>query len=168
MIQARQALTTKYRVGGRFEPADSADGKIRLPLGEGAKVPGCGSGAIGRVFETRNRLRKGKHAISVAERFRPVLRIAIAAGIDKLLELAVGDFVAVDPVVRQQYVGGDAVPVHSACDPDHPGRRLVFSLEPDALTYRVAAELYRNVAWLRDAEAVVHEREMQIADRRRA
>ena len=92
VIGRRQFLAPELRVGHRLEPADARDRIVPGTVGIDAGLPGRRAGPAGRVDESRHGLLP--RADLVAEwQVLPVRRLAVTAGVDELLVIAVRDLV---------------------------------------------------------------------------
>ena len=100
VIQRRKTFAGEFGKRGRFEPADAANREISAPFRVASELPRRRTDPARRVTEARGSLVKRERAVAVAERLLPVLRIAIAAGIDEPIKLAVRELELVDPEVR--------------------------------------------------------------------
>jgi len=89
------------RVRGRFVPTDTRHREIVLPVRVRPHLPGRRPGPTGRILE-RGQGRRPVNGVAVLdEGLFPVLAAPIAARVDELLELPVGYFVGVDPVIGE-------------------------------------------------------------------
>src|SRR5437870_7957328 len=102
LIDCRQCLAGKLCVGHGFVPADSGRGKIGGSLGIGAQGPICGSGPACQVVKFEHGLLPRERMAFLEKWLLPILRFAVAARVDKFLELTIGVFVAVHPEYRKR------------------------------------------------------------------
>ena len=87
----RQPLARERRIRRRLVPADAADRVVGLSVWKRAELPAGRAGPAGLVAE----------ALDEVEGAIPVLRLLVASGIDEPFVFAIGDFVLVQPEVRQ-------------------------------------------------------------------
>jgi hypothetical protein len=102
MVDRGQFFARELRVRGGFEPTNAADGKIASAFWIGAELPVGGAGAASRVHESAHGVLPLERAAAVQKGLLPVLPVLIASGVDELLVLGVGGFVAVEPEVLER------------------------------------------------------------------
>src|SRR4051812_35639145 len=98
-MHRRQGLLPELTIRRSLEPAHAGDGEVRLILGEYAQLPAIRTRPAGFVNEIGQRLNERQVAPASAEWITPILRIAISAGLDEILELAICHLVLVQKII---------------------------------------------------------------------
>jgi hypothetical protein len=97
-IDRGQALAGEFGIGGGFVPADAGNRKTVLTLGILTLDPILGAGLSGSVVK-QSHCRFPREGFSVLLEINfPELGLGVAALIDEILKLAIGDFVLVNPM----------------------------------------------------------------------
>src|SRR5688572_16512258 len=99
MEHRRELLLRIYRVRGCLGPTRAADSIVRLSLRIRTNLPGGWRGPASHIVKLFDRIVPGDLTPVLDGGLSPAVPVAIAARIDELLELAVGHFVLVDPVL---------------------------------------------------------------------
>ncbi len=97
----RQAFSGVLGIRRRLIPAHSRDRVLALALRISSTQPGGGTGLVRPVNELPHRLLPTELPSVLHERMLPVLPVPVAAGVDELLVLSVGNLVSVDKEIAQ-------------------------------------------------------------------
>src|SRR5262249_47000228 len=109
MRKSWQRLPNRSTIRERFEPAHAVDGIIVLTVRKCFELPSRRAGPSSSIAKNASALPSGGE-------FGPIACILVSATVEERLEIAIGDFVAIEPVVRQL----DAV-FSAAGDEHHAG-----------------------------------------------
>src|ERR1700674_1141609 len=105
MIDGGKALAGELSIGGSFIPTNAGHREIVLALGIVALNPILRPGSSRRIPEQRHRLVPAQLLFVMLKLLLPVFSLLISALIDKSLELPVGDFILVDPIILERKLG---------------------------------------------------------------
>jgi len=115
----------KFGVCCSLIPTDPPDRELRLPLFVCPDLPCRRAWPASRVPEFRHGLFPTLCAAILHERLLPVITPLVAAGVDELFELPVGDFVLVEPELLDLHPGKTRDLQALPWDEDHVFRRRV-------------------------------------------
>src|SRR5512145_383733 len=101
MVNGRKALACKLSISCGFIPAHTPYRKVVLPSGIVARFPCRWPRSTSGIAELSHGSFPRNHPPIPEKRMLPVFTSFIAAAIDKLSKLLVGDFISVHPVVVQ-------------------------------------------------------------------
>ena len=155
-------------------PAHAADREVGLAGGKIAGFPRRWARPAGPVGEAGHGRLPGRRRAVASERLVPELAPPVAAGVDEVLELAVGDLVRVDPegVDGHAAVGLEPRQVQLAHEPardaDHSGRRPLSVVQPVVEIVEEGARdqgLERSISRFLEPQVPAAERDAEAVER---
>src|SRR5450432_1495744 len=105
VVDGGQSLAREFGVGGGFVPANAGNGIVILAFRVFALRPVFWPRLAGAIAEKFYTLLPGEGFSVLLKVHFPILVLQVSALIDECFELAVGDFVLVDPVILELQLG---------------------------------------------------------------